>query len=102
VGEKVKLLENHPGLGTYLFDIANIMGELDTIDHDLALLVLFQTVEGANESGFTRARRAKDHNHLALLDLHIDSLERVEFAKPFVDTFTLDNRFSHIFLLTRF
>jgi hypothetical protein len=55
VGEQVELLEDHAGLHADLLDVAHIMRKLDAIDDDLAALVLFQPVEGADKGGFTRA-----------------------------------------------
>jgi hypothetical protein len=53
VREKVKVLKYHPHFLAHAFDIANIFIQLDAINHNTSLLMLFQVVNAANGCGFT-------------------------------------------------
>lgn len=54
VRKQVELLEDHPYFATNLGDVADVMTQGDTVDDDLAFLMLFQAVDGADECRFAR------------------------------------------------
>ncbi len=53
--EEVEVLEHHPDFAADLVDLLEVIGELDAVDDDLALLVLFQTVDAADHRGLAGA-----------------------------------------------
>ena len=92
MGEQVELLEDHAGFHADLFDIADIVGQLDAIDDDLPVLVLFQPVDGADKGRFARPGRAEDHDDLTFLDFHGYAFQGMEVPVPFVDIPADDDR----------
>ena len=88
--EQVEVLEHHPDLAPNLVDLLQIVGQLDAVDDDLALLVLFQTVDAADHGGFARTRRSGNDDPLAAHHLEIDVAQNVELAVPLVHADELD------------
>jgi hypothetical protein len=86
------VLEHHADLAADRVDVLHVVGELDPVDHDVALLVLLQPVDAADHGRLARARGPADHHLLALLDLKVDVLEDVELAEPLVDVAQDDAR----------
>ena len=60
----------------------DVVAELNPIHDDLSLLMFFESVETADERGFTGARRTKDDNHLSLLNGQADAFQNVELVEP--------------------
>jgi hypothetical protein len=85
VREQVELLEDHADLAADGLDIANVVGQLNAVDDDLAALMILQAVDTANKGRFPRARWAKDHHHLAFFHRCCDALERMEIAIPLMN-----------------
>ncbi len=85
------MLEHHPDLAPHLLDVLEIMRQLDTLDHDLAALMLLQAVDAADHGRFAGAGRAAHHDALAFIDRQVDVLEDVELAVPLVDVGQLDH-----------
>ena len=56
--EEIEMLEHHADLAAHFIDLLQVVGELDTIDDDRALLVFFQTVDAADHRGFAGTGRA--------------------------------------------
>ena len=59
VREEVEVLEHHADLAAHLVDLLQVVGELDAVDDDLALLVLLQPVDAADHRRLARARTAR-------------------------------------------
>ncbi|MCY1179915.1 hypothetical protein D9M73_203340 [compost metagenome] len=93
VREQVEMLEHHADFTADRFDLLEVVGQLNAIDHDATLLVLFQTVEAADGGGFSGTRRAAQHDTLALLDVEVDVLEYVKLTVPLVHALHLNNAF---------
>ena len=65
--EQVEVLEHHADLAAHLVDLLEIVGELDAVDDDPALLVLLQPVDAADHRRLAGARRPADDDALAAL-----------------------------------
>ena len=59
VREQVERLEDHPDLAADGGDVADVVGQLDAVDDDLAALVLLEPVDGADERRLARSRRRR-------------------------------------------
>src|SRR5688572_18129396 len=84
--EEIELLEDHTCFHANGFDVVHIIIQFDPVHNDLALLVLLQTVDGADEGGFPGTRRAEDHHHLPFLDFHVNVFQGLKVAVPLVHT----------------
>ncbi len=88
--EQVEVLEHHADVAAHLVDLLDVVGQLDAVDHDAALLVLLEPVDAADHGRFAGARRPADHDALALGDPQVDVAQHVEIAVPLVDADQLD------------
>ena len=68
VREQVEVLEHHADLAADLVDVLEVVGQLDAVDDDLALLVLLQPVDAADQRRLAGAGRPADDDPLALVD----------------------------------
>ena len=68
MGKEVELLEHHSNFGSDLFDITEIVGELNAIYNNVTTLVNFQPVDTTNPGALSRTRRAADHCYFTLFD----------------------------------
>ena len=59
VREEVERLEDHADLAADGGDVADVVGQLDAVDDDVAALVLLEPVDGPDERRLARARRAR-------------------------------------------
>ena len=84
VREEVEVLEHHADLAADLVDPLEVVGELDAVDDDAALLVLLQPVDAADHGRLAGARRAADDDALAARDVQVDVAQHVELAVPLV------------------
>ena len=89
--EQVELLEHHAHLLADSGDVAHVVAELNAIHDDVAFLVLFQTVDAANEGGFARAGGPEYHDHLALVHIHVDAAQHMEVTIPLVYFLAFDD-----------
>jgi hypothetical protein len=55
VREEVELLEHHPGLSPDLLDVADVVGELDSVDDDPTPVVLLEPVDAPDQRRLARA-----------------------------------------------
>ena len=88
--KKIELLEDHTDLASNGGDVLGILVQLNTVDDNTALIVLFEPIDAADERGFAGARRAADHHPLASAYAEINILQRMERAEPLVDARHLD------------
>ena len=51
VGEEVELLKHHADFAADGVEVAHVVGHFDAVDHDPALLMLFEPVDHADEGG---------------------------------------------------
>jgi hypothetical protein len=85
VREQVEALEHYADVGADLLDLAHVVGQLDAVDDDAALLVLLEPIDAADERRLARARRSANDDLLAQIDGQIDVPQDVELAVPLVD-----------------
>jgi hypothetical protein len=83
--EQVERLEHHADLAAHRRHVADVVGELDAVDDDVAALVLLEPVDGADEGRLAGARRPEDDDHLAALHGEVDPPQHVERSEPLVD-----------------
>ncbi len=80
--EEIEVLEHHADFAAHFIDLLEIVGQLDIVDDDLALLVFFQTVDTADHGRFARARRSGNNDALPAHDLQIDVAQDVKLTIP--------------------
>ena len=73
--EQIERLEHHSHFSADRVDIGILVGEICPLENDMAAGGHFQKVQAAQESGFSRARRADDNDLLALADILCDAVE---------------------------
>ena len=82
--EEVEVLETHTNFRADLVDVLHIGGQQGPVDCDGSLLMLLQSIDAADEGGFSRAGRPANHNPLATLHIEIDVAQHMERAIPFI------------------
>ena len=102
VREQVEALEDHADPGALGRDralaqpLAPAAGEAIAdrlaVDHDLALVVLLEQVDAAQQRGLARAAGADDRHDFALADLEVDALEDLGRAEALVDVVRAQHR----------
>jgi len=92
VREQVELLEYHADVAAHGVDRLDVVAQLDTVDGEAAGLMLLEPVDAADQRRLARARRAADHDALALAHLQPDVAQHVELAVPLVDVVEVDDR----------
>jgi hypothetical protein len=92
VREQVELLEHHADPGAHLVDVHVGVGDLDTLDHDLARGRLLEQVHAAQQGRLAGARGADDTDHLAAVDVEVDALEHLVVAEVLVQVLDIDRR----------
>ena len=64
--EQVEMLEHHADFAPDLVDLLQVVGEFDAVDDDLALLMLLEPVDAADQRRLARSRRPANDDALAL------------------------------------
>ena len=59
------MLEHHADLAADLVDLLEVVGQLDAVDDDAALLMLLEPVDAADHGRFAGAGRPADDDALA-------------------------------------
>ncbi len=67
--EEVEVLEHHADFAAHFIDLLQVVGELDAVDDDLALLVLFEPIDAADHRRLAGARRAGNDDAFTLLNI---------------------------------
>jgi hypothetical protein len=83
--------EHHADLAAHLVDLFQIVGELDAIDDDLTLLMLFQAVDAADHRRLAGTRGPADDDTLTLHHLEVDIPENVVLPVPLVHLLDIDS-----------
>ena len=78
------MLEHHADFATDFVDLADVVGELDSIDDNLTALMLFQAIDATDHRRLAGAGWAADNDALAGIDAQVDVLQDMELAVPFV------------------
>ena len=89
--KEVELLEHHADLAPDRLDRLQVVGELDAVDLERALLMLLEAIDAADQRRFAGSRRPADHDPLAARDRQIDVAQHVELPVPLVDARELDD-----------
>ena len=98
MGEQVELLEHHAHFPADGFYIVQIIGQACAIHYNAALLVLFQTVNTADQGRFTGTGRAANHYLLTFVNLQINIPQYMELTVPFIQTADIDQTGSLLFV----
>src|SRR4029079_1915972 len=103
-GERVRALEHHAHLPSYLHRVDGGVVQRVAVDHDLALDAgagdhLVHPVQGAQEGGLAAARGADQRGHGPCRDGHVDALDGEEVTVVDVQVGDVDAR-GHGFLST--
>ena len=70
--KQVELLKHHAYFRANDFNILKVMSQFSPVDNDSALLMLFESVDAANQGGFARPRRPADHDPLTTAHFEVD------------------------------
>ncbi len=84
------MLEHHADLAANFVDPLEVVGQLDAIDNQAALLPALDAVDAAQERRLAAAGRPADHDALAAHDLQAHVAQHVEGAEPLVEADDLD------------
>src|SRR5919197_3763665 len=90
--KQIEALKHHPNFGADLVDVPEIARQLNSVDDDTALLMLFEAVDAANGSRLAGAGRPADDDLLPMRYPKIDVSEDVELSEPLIDADKLDGR----------
>ena len=85
------MLKNHTDLTAYGSHVLGVLIEINTIDNDASLIMLFQTVDAADQRGLARSRRAAYHHALTTPDAQVNVLQDMQITKPLVHALELDD-----------
>ena len=99
MGEKIEVLEHHAHFHSDFFDVFKVIGQFDIVDNDLTALVLFESIDAADQSGFPRTGRAADNDPFPSFNGKVDLVEHMQVAKPLVQPGDLDDRVAGGFFL---
>jgi hypothetical protein len=92
VREQVETLEDHSDLAADRVEVLQIVVEDDAVDDDLARIMRFEAIQGAQEGRFAGSGRPDDRRHLSFVEGRRNVLQRVEGAETLVDLARLDDR----------
>jgi hypothetical protein len=93
VREQVEVLEHHADFAAHLVDLLEVVGQFDAVDDDLALLVLLEPVDAADQRRLARARLGPaDDDALAAHDVRL--MSRSTWNSPY-HLFMPENRALH-------
>ena len=84
------MLEHHADLAANLVDPLEVVGQLDAIDDQAALLPALDAVDAAQQRRLAAAGGPADHDALAPHDLQAHVAQHVEGAEPLVEADDLD------------
>ncbi|MCY1245391.1 hypothetical protein D9M72_585410 [compost metagenome] len=90
VREQVEVLEHHADFAAHFVDLLEVVGQLDAVNDDLALLVLFEAIDAADHRRLAGARRAGNDDALAFHNLQVDVTKDVEVPVPLVHSSDFD------------
>jgi hypothetical protein len=88
--KEVEALEHHPNFSPDLVNAFNVVGQLDSVDHNQSALMLLKPIDAPDQRRFAGARRTADHNALSTPDGQIDVPQYVKASIPFMDTVESD------------
>src|SRR5262245_28458719 len=81
--KEIELLENHADALARIHGLARVV-ERDALEDDLAAVVMLDSVDAADQRGFSRARRAADYDLLAASHAERTVVQRMKVSVPLV------------------
>ena len=81
------MLEHHAHLLAHMVNV--VVGDFLAVEDDMAAVRLLQTVQAAQERGFSAARGADQHNAVALVDGQVHALEHLQVAVVLLQSFNV-------------
>ncbi|MNT57450.1 hypothetical protein D3C72_1948170 [compost metagenome] len=87
------MLEHHAYAAAQLGQVGLGVVQCNSVHRDLALLEGFERVDGLDQRGLARARRAAHHHHFTLLDGGRAFVEHLHRAIPLGYVFEFDHFF---------
>ena len=87
------MLEHHADVAADFVDFFQIVGQLSAVHDYLALLMLFQPVDAADQRRFAGTGWPANHDALAAPDFQVDVAQHVKLAVPLVHGDDLDGGF---------
>lgn len=90
---QIEMLEHKAHLGADFVQIGFGIGNVYAVHPNFAAFNFFQLVHGANQRGFTAARRPAHHHHLALVNVQIHIVNHMVTAKMLVYRFKAQHQF---------
>jgi hypothetical protein len=91
VWEQVELLKHHADLAPNFIDPLEIIRQLNAMNSNTSLLVLFKPIDAADHSRFAGAGRPADDYALTAHDAETDISKSMEVPKPLVHAFNIDS-----------
>ena len=76
--EQIELLKHHADLTANYSYVLEVRCEFDSLDQDLALLMLLQPVYAADDGRFPRTRWTTDHRAFTLTNAETYVIQRLE------------------------
>src|SRR5206468_1180378 len=76
--KQIEVLEHHSNLSADELDVLEVVAQFHIVDDDLALLMLLQAIDTANERRLSGPRRTTDHDTLAPVNREVDVFQNVE------------------------
>ena len=90
VREEVEVLEAHANFGPDRINVLQVRGQVNTVHHNLASLMLFQSVDAADQRRFTRPRRPCNDDPFTAIHRQVDVAQHVECTIPLVHVLNAD------------
>ena len=90
-GKRLNCWKDHADFASDGVEVSEVVGHLDAVDDDLALLVLFESVDHTYECGLAGAGGTEDDDNFSPLDGHCDVVYGAEVSEPLEDVFADDD-----------
>ena len=95
VGEHIEMLEHHADALAVLGDVQLFVGDVLSLEEDLAAVRGFQQVQATEKRGLAAAGGADDGHHLAPADSRGDALQHLQLAEALFQVPGFQNHVSH-------
>jgi hypothetical protein len=83
--KQIEVLEHHSDFPSHFIDPFDVVGQLDSIDHDRSTLMFLEPIDAPDQRRFAGARRTAHNNALSALNREVDVPQYVKAPVPFVD-----------------
>ena len=96
VGKEIEMLEYHSHLSADHVDVRALIGQVCSLEDDLAACGHLQEIEAAQECRFSGTGRADDDDLLASSDILRDTVEHIVVAKGLSEILHMDHDFARL------